>query len=181
MFFLFSSFYGRIEKSIGCLPRFYYHNKPYIALTESGQRSTHHEAPAYSYNWILGSDRVEQVESKSGKLRNCTGISRLSKQSLFRKFLNIRSKFPNLTGKVNKVVYADEKFMAEDYQVWLYMIYSSNENIIYICVFVWFYVDTECKERMYWRFQQFEIGQLEVRAKTSCYWSRNRSKRRGIK
>ncbi|XP_055314184.1 double-stranded RNA-specific editase Adar-like [Sitodiplosis mosellana] len=112
------SFYGRIENSIGCLPRFYYHNKPHIAFTESGHRSTHHGAPAYSYNWITGSDRVEEVESKTGKLKNHIGISRLSKRSLFHKFLNIKQKLPDIdrTRGPDKLLYVNEKAMAEDYQ-----------------------------------------------------------------
>lgn len=118
-FSFYSSFYGRIENSIGCLPRFYYHNKPHIAFTESGQRSTHHEAPPYSYNWIIGSDRVEEVESKTGKLKNHNGITRLSKRILFHKFLNIKQKLPDIdrTGEPRRVLYADEKSKAEDYQV----------------------------------------------------------------
>lgn len=111
----FSSFYGRIENSIGCLPRFYFHNKPHIAFTESGNRSTHHEAPAYSYNWIIGSERVEEIESKTGKLKSHNGISRLSKRSLFHKFLNIKQKFDR--NHTDKPLYADEKSMAEEYQV----------------------------------------------------------------
>lgn len=119
----FSSFYGRIENSIGCLPRFYYHNKPHIEFTESGQRSTHHGAPAYSYNWITGNDRsVEEIESKTGKLKSHNGISRLSKRSLFHKFLNIKPKLPDIdrTRGFDKLLYAHEKSMAEDYQVCIF-------------------------------------------------------------
>lgn len=114
----FSSFYGRIENSIGYLPRFYYHNKPYIVLTESGRRNTHHEAPKLSFNWVINNDLVEKIESKTGKLMSHDGISRLSKRKLFHKFLRIKHKLPNIdqNGGSN-VLYADEKSMAYDFQV----------------------------------------------------------------
>lgn len=113
-----SSFYGRIENSIGWLPYFYRHNKPHIAFTESGRRNTHHEAPKLSYNWIMGSNRVEEIESKTGKLKNHDGNSRLSKRQLFHKFLNIKRKLPDIDrNNGNKPLYAHEKSMAEDYQV----------------------------------------------------------------
>lgn len=117
---IFSSFYGRIENSIGYLPRFYRHNKPFIAFIESGHRSTHHAAPAYSCNWVdTDSSYVEKVESKSGKLKSSQGISRLSKRSFFQKFWNIMQKLPNINriGTASRVNYADEKTKAEEYQV----------------------------------------------------------------
>lgn len=117
---IFSSFYGRIENSIGYLPRFYRLNKPYIAFIESGHRFTHHAAPAYSYNWVdTDNSYVEEVESKSGKLKSRQGISRLSKRCLFQKFWNIMQKLPDIdrTGTASRVNYADEKSKAEEYQV----------------------------------------------------------------
>lgn len=119
----FSSFYGRIEKSIGFLPRFYYHNNPQTDFIESSRRNTHHEAPNVSVNWIIGSDRIEKIESKTGKLiSHLDGVSRLSKKVLFRKFLNINKRLQNEQGMASmaydgKKLYEDEKLLAHDYQV----------------------------------------------------------------
>lgn len=118
----FSSFYGRIEKSIGFLPRFYYHNNPHTDFIESSRRNTHHEAPNISVNWIIGSDRIEKIESKTGKLiSHLDGVSRLSKKVLFRKFLNINKRLQNEHGMAmaydGKKLYEDEKLLAHDYQV----------------------------------------------------------------
>lgn len=117
-----SSFYGRIENSIGCLPRFYYHTKPHIAFVESDTRVFHHGAPKVSYNWIIGSDIVERIESKSGKLVGSNGkigISRLSKRSFFQEFLKIKEKLPdiNYSDGDEKMTYAREKELASDFQV----------------------------------------------------------------
>lgn len=118
MRFFCSSFYGRIENSIGCLPRFYDLNKPYIAFTESGRRNTHHEAPKLSYNWITGSKLVEEIESKTGKSKKNDGVSRLSKRQMFHKFLNIKQKLLNIDrNNGDKTLYEYEKLMAKDYQV----------------------------------------------------------------
>lgn len=119
----FSSFYGRIEKSIGFLPRFYYHNNPHTDFIESSRRNTHHEAPNISVNWIIGSDRIEKIESKTGKLiSHLDGVSRLSKKVLFRKFLNINKRLQNEQEMASmaydgKKLYENEKLLAHDYQV----------------------------------------------------------------
>lgn len=122
LFSHFSSFFGRIENSIGRLPRLYYHSKPHIACIETNPRVFHHEAPKESYNWIIGSKVVEQIESKTGKLKNHDGKSRLSKRSFKLFFSKIKQKLPeidrNRGEKQNKkLTYADEKELALDFQV----------------------------------------------------------------
>lgn len=118
-----SSFHGRIEKSIGYLPRFYHHKNPHIEMIESGRRNTHHEAPNVSVNWIIGSDRIEKVESKTGRLvSHMDGVSRISKKCLFRKFLNISNKLPNFKQTNIQKLYEEEKLLAYDYQVGIYHI-----------------------------------------------------------
>lgn len=133
-FLLFSSLYGRIENSIGCLPRFYYHNKPHIAFTESGRRNTHHEAPKYSYNWIIGSNCVERIESKTGELKindEPNTYSRLSKQSLFEKFVAMKQKLKHIdTSNGKHLTYSDEKTLASDFQV-VYCLVSSIKFSIF--------------------------------------------------
>lgn len=130
VFVALSSFYGRIENSIGCLPRFYYHNKPHIAFTESGRRNTHHEAPKVSFNWIINRFNVEKIESKTGKLiPPKSGISRLSKRSLLRNFETIKQRMAHInTGR--RLTYADEKALATDFQVWILLF---HQMLWYFC------------------------------------------------
>lgn len=125
MWFAFSTFYGRIENAIGYLPRFYYHNKAHIAITESGRRNTHHEAPKYSCNWVTDTNFLEKIESKTGELIGCYGktmanddVSRISKRKLFQQFLNIKQKLLSINGTTDKKkTYQEEKAMAADFQV----------------------------------------------------------------
>lgn len=119
LFLHFSSFYGRIENSIGRLPRLYYHSKPHIACTHTNLRVYHHEAPKESYNWIIGSKVVEEIESKTGKLKNYDRISRVSKRSFKQKFSEIKKKLPEIDWNRGdkRLTYADEKELAFDFQV----------------------------------------------------------------
>lgn len=104
---------------MGYLPRTYHHNKPHIDFVHLNRRHTHHEAPNFSVNWIVDCDDVvEKVESKTGKVINdrCTQISRISKNVLFTKFLNIKNEFAPFESSAT-LLYEDEKLSANDFQV----------------------------------------------------------------
>lgn len=122
-----SSLYGRIESSLSCLPRFYDHKKPHIAFADSGRRWTHHEAPKISVNWIVDCS-VEVIESKTGKSIANNGRSRISKRSLFRRFVSIKNKLPYIDrdSDDSELVYADEKEKATDFQVCTFRMYQIN-------------------------------------------------------
>lgn len=122
-----SSLYGRIESSLGCLPRFYDHKKPYIAFADSGRRWTHHEAPKISVNWITDCS-VEVIESKTGKSLSNGGKSRIAKRSLYRRFTSIKNKLPNIDRDNDglQLTYADEKLKATDFQVLCIRMYTQK-------------------------------------------------------
>lgn len=113
-----SSLYGRIERSLGCLPRSYDHKKPFIAFAHSGRRGTHGKAPKISLNWIINCN-VEVIESKTGKLMSDGGRSRISKRNLFQQFVSIQNKLPYIDrdSDDSELIYAKEKKKATDFQV----------------------------------------------------------------
>lgn len=100
-------------------------------------RVYHHEAPKESFNWVIGSDLVEAIESKTGKLKNHNGgISRLSKRSFFQQFSSLKQKLPDIGRNKgdDKLTYADEKELALDFQVCSHTIRLLN-NFMFFVIF----------------------------------------------
>lgn len=120
-FFSFNwrSFFGRIENVISYLPRSYYHNQPHLEFTESHRRNKHHKAPNDSTSWICGGHGTEKVSMKTGKISTVENkVSRLSKQSLFGRYLKLKKQLSNGRGNNDeKKLYSDVKAAATDYQV----------------------------------------------------------------
>lgn len=114
------------------MPRFYDHKKPYIGFVDSGRRWTHHEAPKISVNYITDCS-VEVIESKTGKSLSNDGRSRISKRSLFRRYMSIKNKLPNIDRDSDglQMMYADEKLKATDFQVCKLIKLSKRRLVIF--------------------------------------------------
>lgn len=99
----------------------YYHNEPQVELVSekrTAQRTTHNKAPEYSFNWIIGSPKIEKITSPSGAVCNNgdNHTSRISKQAFLSKFLELKHRFPQLGSNVTQPLYENEKLLAVDYQ-----------------------------------------------------------------
>lgn len=110
---------GRIETTIQGLPPPYRLNKPLMSLITSPEVRQPGKAPNYSVNWTTGQDGPEIINSITGK--DDQGVaSRLSKQGLFRRFLNLMGRISSITGLTFKSCprqYSDAKEAVQDYKM----------------------------------------------------------------
>lgn len=134
--YIFRAIAGRLEKSIQGLPPPYRLNIPKLALVTSSEARCQLKPPNYSVNWVVSKingeftdssamnesvwlcvpDKVEIINSFTGKTV-CNKYSRLTKQSMFRRFGRITIHLPGITNRPIKTDYAAEKAAAIDYQV----------------------------------------------------------------
>ncbi|XP_023716854.1 double-stranded RNA-specific editase Adar isoform X3 [Cryptotermes secundus] len=110
---------GRIETTIQGLPPPYRLNKPLMSLITSPEVRQPGKAPNYSVNWTTGQEGPEIINSVTGK--DDQGVaSRLSKQGLFRRFLNLMGRIGSITGLTFKSCprqYSDAKEAVQDYKM----------------------------------------------------------------
>lgn len=132
-----SAICGRLEKSIQGLPPPYRLNIPKLALVTSSEARCQLKPPNYSVNWVVSKqngeksfqhctidhwtletlpDKVEIINSFTGKTV-CNKYSRLTKQSMFRRFGRITSHLPGILNRTIEKDYGEEKAAAVDYQV----------------------------------------------------------------
>ncbi|KAF2899998.1 hypothetical protein ILUMI_06191 [Ignelater luminosus] len=88
---LYRAICGRIEKTLQGLPPPYLLNRPQMLLTTSLETRHPAKAPSFSVNWAIGYDYPEIINTTSGKPDN--GISRICKQNLMKRFVNICKSF----------------------------------------------------------------------------------------
>ncbi|GFG33071.1 hypothetical protein Cfor_12096 [Coptotermes formosanus] len=110
---------GRIETTIQGLPPPYRLNKPLMSLITSPEIRQPGKAPNYSVNWTTGQEGPEIINSVTGK--DDQGVaSRLSKQGLFRRFLNLVGRISSRTGLTFGSCprqYSDAKEAVQDYKM----------------------------------------------------------------
>lgn len=110
---------GRIETTIQGLPPPYRLNKPLMSLITSPEVRQPGKAPNYSVNWTTGQEGPEIINSVTGK--DDQGVaSRLSKQGLFRRFLNLVGRISSRTGLAFGSCprqYSDAKEAVQDYKM----------------------------------------------------------------
>ncbi|KFB40216.1 AGAP000185-PA-like protein [Anopheles sinensis] len=111
---------GRIENAIQGLPPPYRLNKPKLALMTSAESRNQTKPPNFSINWITNSSEVEIVNSFTGKLinnnTNTNKMSRLSKQSFYRRYAAIIARLPSVRLRQVKPTYFETKMSVNEYQ-----------------------------------------------------------------
>ncbi|XP_062537383.1 double-stranded RNA-specific editase Adar isoform X2 [Armigeres subalbatus] len=111
---------GRIENSIQGLPPPYRLNKPKLALMTSAESRNQTKPPNFSINWLIGCPDVEIVNSFTGKLinnnTNTNKMSRLSKQSFYRRFAAVIERLPHARFQEIKPSYGETKMCVPEYQ-----------------------------------------------------------------
>uniref|UniRef100_A0A182J6M5 Uncharacterized protein n=1 Tax=Anopheles atroparvus TaxID=41427 RepID=A0A182J6M5_ANOAO len=111
---------GRIENAIQGLPPPYRLNKPKLALMTSAESRNQTKPPNFSINWITNSMEVEIVNSFTGKLinnnTNTNKMSRLSKQSFYRRYASIIARLPSVRLRHVKPTYFETKMSVNEYQ-----------------------------------------------------------------
>lgn len=116
----FSAICGRIENSIQGLPPPYRLNKPKLALMTSAESRNQTKPPNFSINWLLGCPEVEIVNSFTGKLinnnTNTNKMSRLSKQSFYRRYAAVIERLPQARFHEVKPSYGETKTCVPEYQ-----------------------------------------------------------------
>ncbi|XP_058443449.1 double-stranded RNA-specific editase Adar isoform X2 [Malaya genurostris] len=111
---------GRVENSIQGLPPPYRLNKPRLALMTSAESRNQTKPPNFSINWVIGCSEVEIVNSFTGKLinnnTNTNKMSRLSKQSFYRRYAAAIEKLPSVRFREVKPSYYETKMCVPEYQ-----------------------------------------------------------------
>lgn len=111
---------GRVESSIQGLPPPYRLNKPKLALMTSAESRNQTKPPNFSINWVIGCSEVEIVNSFTGKLinnnTNTNKMSRLSKQSFYRRYAAIIERLPQTRIREVKPTYFETKMSVPEYQ-----------------------------------------------------------------
>ncbi|KAL1396111.1 hypothetical protein pipiens_010747 [Culex pipiens pipiens] len=113
---------GRVENSIQGLPPPYRLNKPRLALMTSAESRNQTKPPNFSINWVIGCLEVEIVNSFTGKLinnnTNTNKMSRLSKQSFYRRYAAIIERLPEPAPVLREVLptYYETKMAVPEYQ-----------------------------------------------------------------
>ncbi|XP_055616319.1 uncharacterized protein LOC129762255 isoform X2 [Toxorhynchites rutilus septentrionalis] len=111
---------GRVENSIQGLPPPYRLNKPKLALMTSAESRNQTKPPNFSINWVIGCSEVEIVNSFTGKLinnnTNTNKMSRLSKQSFYRRFAAAIERLPHARFREVKPTYFETKMCVPEYQ-----------------------------------------------------------------
>ncbi|XP_049537335.1 double-stranded RNA-specific editase Adar isoform X2 [Anopheles darlingi] len=111
---------GRIENAIQGLPPPYRLNKPKLALMTSAESRNQTKPPNFSINWITDCTEVEIVNSFTGKLinnnTNTSKMSRLSKQSFYRRYTNVIAQLPHVRFRDLKPTYFETKMSVVEYQ-----------------------------------------------------------------
>jgi len=110
---------GRVEATVEGLPPPFRFNKPALGVTSSPETRQPGKAPNHSVNWVIGEDRVEIINSMTGKAE-LGAASRLCKQSLFRHFCALVGRVPtinDLVGDIRSELYSVLKSKAQDYQL----------------------------------------------------------------
>ncbi|XP_038105531.1 double-stranded RNA-specific editase Adar isoform X3 [Culex quinquefasciatus] len=113
---------GRVENSIQGLPPPYRLNKPRLALMTSAESRNQTKPPNFSINWVIGCQEVEIVNSFTGKLinnnTNTNKMSRLSKQSFYRRYAAIIERLPEPAPVLREVLptYFETKMAVPEYQ-----------------------------------------------------------------
>ncbi|XP_058820778.1 double-stranded RNA-specific editase Adar isoform X5 [Topomyia yanbarensis] len=111
---------GRVESSIQGLPPPYRLNKPRLALMTSAESRNQTKPPNFSINWVIGCSEVEIVNSFTGKLinnnTNTNKMSRLSKQSFYRRYAAVIEKLPIVRFREVKPSYYETKMSIPEYQ-----------------------------------------------------------------
>ncbi|KAJ9583330.1 hypothetical protein L9F63_022347 [Diploptera punctata] len=119
---------GRIETKIQDLPPPYRLNKPLMSLVTTPEICQHRKASDYSINWTIGEKGPEIINSLTGK-GDGGMVSRLSKQSMFTRFLNLVSKINSIIGMKSSSgpqQYSITKEAAEDYKVHFYLVTANR-------------------------------------------------------
>ena len=95
-------------------------NRPYLSGISNPESRQPGKAPTFSVNWCYGDDKLEVVNTTTGKLKDEQAKpSRVCKQALFRQFLDVYGKIPAVTEPTpsNKAkVYGEMKSAVKDYQ-----------------------------------------------------------------
>ncbi|XP_058063417.1 uncharacterized protein LOC131213399 [Anopheles bellator] len=112
---------GRIENAIQGLPPPYRLNKPKLALMTSAESRNQTKPPNFSINWITDCTEVEIVNSFTGKLinnnNNTSKMSRLSKQSFYRRYTTVIAQLPHVGSRELKPTYFETKMSVVEYQL----------------------------------------------------------------
>jgi hypothetical protein len=106
--------YERVTNHVDNLPNRYSLNIPELYATTSPETRQATKAHDYSVNWVVDSGQPEIVNGSTGKTIN-DATSRLSKKSMFEKFLSV-SKSLMKTPITTPARYSEVKYMAKDYQ-----------------------------------------------------------------
>lgn len=106
--------YERIEKHLCDLPRTFSLNVPNLYATTSPETRQATKAHDYSVNWVVESGQPEIVNGSTGKTINDT-TSRLSKRSLFERFLKVSQQLIKEPFS-RPARYSEVKALAIDYQ-----------------------------------------------------------------
>ncbi|XP_055587066.1 double-stranded RNA-specific editase Adar isoform X2 [Uranotaenia lowii] len=111
---------GRVESCIQGLPPPYRLNKPRLALMTSAESRNQTKPPNFSINWVIGCTEVEIVNSFTGKLinnnTNTNKMSRLSKQSFYRRYAAVIAALPGAPFREVKASYFETKMCVPEYQ-----------------------------------------------------------------
>lgn len=95
-------------------------NKPKLALMTSAESRNQTKPPNFSINWLVGCPDVEIVNSFTGKLinnnTNTNKMSRLSKQSFYRRFAAVIERLPHARFHEIKPSYGETKMCVPEYQ-----------------------------------------------------------------
>jgi len=107
--------YERITDHVGPLPSDNYKfNRPQMYATTSPETRQATKAHDYSVNWIVDHGQPEIVNGSTGKTIN-ENTSRLSKKSLFTKFMKVNSEV-GVCNIQSQLQYSAVKQLASDYQ-----------------------------------------------------------------
>ena len=103
------------KRAIVRLPAHYSVNKPQLLATTSPETRQATKAQDYSVNWVVGQGQAEIVNGSTGKTIN-DSTSRLSKKSLFKRFLKVSGDLMEVAPFTSPVQYSEVKHHASDYQ-----------------------------------------------------------------
>lgn len=126
---LFRAICGRIEKTLQGLPPPFLLNRPQMLLTTSSETRHPAKAPSFSVNWSISQEAAEIINTTVGKPES--GLSRLCKQNLMKRFLGLCNTFSKMSGvKLNiPGTYSDAKMSINNYNVSFFYDFVNMLNI----------------------------------------------------
>ncbi|KAK5649701.1 hypothetical protein RI129_000730 [Pyrocoelia pectoralis] len=112
---LFRALYGRMEKSLQCLPTPYRLNRPLMLSTTLHEEEQTTKSPNYAITWVLGNYSIEIINTTIGK--PIDGYSRLCKRSLMTRFIDtcVKADKNSNTKMKLQLYYNQAKSLAVDY------------------------------------------------------------------